>query len=279
MTVNTTSAPGSSCYEVIFNGSVTSGVGLVGPYAYFWDFGDGTTSSEQNPSHIYLSGQEYTATLSVRDAKKHLSSKTITITPATPNIPPVLKLSFVSIDGYTVTLKDESYDPDYNQCGHSGPATLIIKWYDPRNLSGSVKSYSVNLIGSPSNAIYSYTYNNGTTTPTPVGIYYEITDNAGAKTTPSSALLISIPQMLTISGTIATLSGTPVSGVYVARKTTGGMSIDGSTTSLSGYYYFSSAIAGSCYVLIPGKVGYNFTPSSQTVCEGNTSVNFTAAPK
>jgi PKD repeat protein len=35
------------------------------PYAWYWTFGDGTTSTEQNPTHIYNDAGEYTVTLTV----------------------------------------------------------------------------------------------------------------------------------------------------------------------------------------------------------------------
>lgn len=37
------------------------------PFTWLWDFGDGTTSTEQNPSHTYLSPGEYEVTLTVTD--------------------------------------------------------------------------------------------------------------------------------------------------------------------------------------------------------------------
>jgi len=45
-----------------------SGVALLGtPTQWIWDFGDGTTSSEQNPTHVYTSVGTYTVKLSVTD--------------------------------------------------------------------------------------------------------------------------------------------------------------------------------------------------------------------
>ena len=32
-------------------------------YSYYWDFGDGSTSTEQHPSHEYIDAGEYTVTL------------------------------------------------------------------------------------------------------------------------------------------------------------------------------------------------------------------------
>ena len=40
---------------------------VVGPSTYFWDFGDGNTSSQQNPSHTYSASGNYTVCLIVND--------------------------------------------------------------------------------------------------------------------------------------------------------------------------------------------------------------------
>ncbi len=37
----------------------------VNPTEWFWDFGDGSTSTEQNPNHVYNSGANYTVSLTV----------------------------------------------------------------------------------------------------------------------------------------------------------------------------------------------------------------------
>jgi outer membrane protein assembly factor BamB len=43
------------------------------PYTYYWSFGDGNTSEEQNPTHAYQEVGNYTATLSVYDSVGNLS--------------------------------------------------------------------------------------------------------------------------------------------------------------------------------------------------------------
>ena len=50
---------------VSFTGSATGG---IPPYSFFWNFGDGTTSSEQNPIHVYTSEESFTVLLTVTDS-------------------------------------------------------------------------------------------------------------------------------------------------------------------------------------------------------------------
>lgn len=52
--------------NAIFTADVTGG---KGPYTYLWNFGDGTTSSEKNPAHTYISGGVYSLSLKVTDKK------------------------------------------------------------------------------------------------------------------------------------------------------------------------------------------------------------------
>lgn len=67
--------------DVQFNGSVTGG---CPEYTYQWDFGDGTTSTEQNPRHTYAKDGSYTATLTVMDSKKNPSPSSVSIVASCP---------------------------------------------------------------------------------------------------------------------------------------------------------------------------------------------------
>ena len=53
---------------ITFTGSV---VGGTPPYTWKWSFGDGTTSQEQYPTHIYTAGDEYLVNLTVTDYNNH----------------------------------------------------------------------------------------------------------------------------------------------------------------------------------------------------------------
>jgi PKD repeat protein len=53
--------------------------GGVEPYTYDWDFGDGSNSTEQNPTHHYTDYGNYTVTLTVTDSASDVASKTETV--------------------------------------------------------------------------------------------------------------------------------------------------------------------------------------------------------
>jgi len=63
------------------DGSIVSG---------FWDFGDGTTSTTANPTHVYSAEGVYTVELSVtdNDGATTVASTTATVTAVTGNLPP-----------------------------------------------------------------------------------------------------------------------------------------------------------------------------------------------
>jgi hypothetical protein len=64
---------GTEGETVSFTGSATGG---APPYSWHWDFGDGNTSDEQNPEHIYLTPGNFTVTLTVTDDSGNFSSDT-----------------------------------------------------------------------------------------------------------------------------------------------------------------------------------------------------------
>ncbi len=87
---------------VQFTGSATGG---VAPYSHFsWNFGDGASSSEQNPMHTYASLGTYTSTLTVTDSSGQTASSSITITVTQQ---PILQLS-LSASSTTVTSGDSA---------------------------------------------------------------------------------------------------------------------------------------------------------------------------
>lgn len=66
--------------EIIqFNGSISPLTGQP-PYNFHWDFGDDTTSNQQNPTHAYTKAGKYTYTFTVTDQAGDSASETGTIT-------------------------------------------------------------------------------------------------------------------------------------------------------------------------------------------------------
>ena len=68
---------GNAPLAVSFTGSATGG---TAPYTYSWAFGDGATSTAQNPSHTYSTAGNYTATLTVTDSSSPAKTATSQVT-------------------------------------------------------------------------------------------------------------------------------------------------------------------------------------------------------
>jgi PKD repeat protein len=79
LTASATGSPstGNAPLSVNFTGSATGG---TAPYTYSWAFGDGATSTAQNPSHTYSSAGTYTATLTVTDSSSPAKTATSQVT-------------------------------------------------------------------------------------------------------------------------------------------------------------------------------------------------------
>ena len=84
--------------------------------SFVWDFGDGATSIESNPSHVYTIGGPYVATLSVTDNGGAQTMQELLVQVLEPNIPPVAVASSNISSGPmpldVVFSAAGSYDPD-----------------------------------------------------------------------------------------------------------------------------------------------------------------------
>jgi outer membrane protein assembly factor BamB len=103
---------------VQFNGT---GFGGYRPYSWHWDFGDGDTSDEQNPSHTYTTPDSYTVTLTVTDNTSNTSMDTTFAWIQDGNNAPEIP----SIDGPTNGNTETKYDYVFKS---SDPEGLHI-WY------------------------------------------------------------------------------------------------------------------------------------------------------
>jgi PKD repeat protein len=101
------------CEPVPFDGTTSYDVdGVI--VAYYWDFGDGTTSFNPMPSHIYPTIGTYTVTLTVMDDQGATDTTTTTVT--VYNTPPVADFSYIQDPWMEwcepIDFIDASYDPD-----------------------------------------------------------------------------------------------------------------------------------------------------------------------
>jgi PKD repeat protein len=78
---------GEAPLTVVFTGTAHHGYGA---YSYAWSFGDGTTSVQSSPSHVFNLVGNYTVTLTVSDALGASGSATAVVAVASaPQVPPL----------------------------------------------------------------------------------------------------------------------------------------------------------------------------------------------
>jgi len=106
--------------------------------SYSWNFGDGATSTAQNPSHAYAAGGTYTVSLRVTDnqgAQSTTTSKAVTVT--APNSAPVVN---AGPDNTALTGLLYSFTWSFSDANHNGPWSYTINWGDGSTSSGTVSS-------------------------------------------------------------------------------------------------------------------------------------------
>ncbi|NCT66485.1 MAG: PKD domain-containing protein [Rhodanobacteraceae bacterium] len=79
--------------------------------SWAWTFGDGTTSTQQNPSHTYAAAGSYTVTLTATDDGGATNTISKPVTVATSNVPPTANFGFTTT-GLTANFTDGSTDSD-----------------------------------------------------------------------------------------------------------------------------------------------------------------------
>jgi PKD repeat protein len=121
----------SSCTQLTCSFTSTSNDPDGSITGYAWTFGDGVTSTAQNPSHTYTAGGTFTVTLTVTDNQSATGNvaHTVTVTaPPPPNQPPSVSAGSdqTVLVGAMFTLSGGAFsDPD-----HDGPWTVTIDWGD-----------------------------------------------------------------------------------------------------------------------------------------------------
>lgn len=70
-------ARGAPPLDLQFHSSAEGG---RGPYSFHWDFGDGSSATQQNPTHVFNQPGSYTVRVEVRDGSGQAVSRTLQIT-------------------------------------------------------------------------------------------------------------------------------------------------------------------------------------------------------
>ncbi|MFQ5771627.1 MAG: PKD domain-containing protein [bacterium] len=82
---------------VQFTSNISGG---MSPYRYTWDFGDGNTSVEKNPSHTFTQPGLYSVTLTITDSGNNRSTalQNIVVQSISGNAPSVVDVRFTNVD-------------------------------------------------------------------------------------------------------------------------------------------------------------------------------------
>ena len=93
---------------VNFSGWITNYFGEN--ISYYWDFDDGTTSTEKNPTYTFQNTGEYIVTFAARSDDNEVEESTITINVLPPNKPPLVcclrKCLYKPAGGFSCTFAD-----------------------------------------------------------------------------------------------------------------------------------------------------------------------------
>jgi PKD repeat protein len=98
---------------ITFTDASTDSDGTITNWA--WNFGDGTTSTQRNPTKAYTTASTFTVTLTVTDDDGATDIQTKQVTVAAPNVAPVADFTFTPTNpetGTTITFTDASTDSD-----------------------------------------------------------------------------------------------------------------------------------------------------------------------
>ena len=124
----------NACSNGPYYGLINQAVEFIGvvlgghqPYSWHWDFGDETSSDEQNPLHFYAEPGNYTVTLTVTDNEGNSSTDTtwawIQETNNPPNKPSIIGNKKGKIDNYYL-YSFSADDPENN------PVYYLVEWGD-----------------------------------------------------------------------------------------------------------------------------------------------------
>jgi uncharacterized repeat protein (TIGR01451 family) len=251
-----------------------------GNLSYFWDFGDGNTSTAENPSHTYTAagGMSYTATLTVTDNGGLTDQASIVIS-LNNTAPQILSTSIDGINTFShqngVTLSLNANVTDAETPGNLTYAWQTFLYHNDHNHPENVDNNpSTTTVLSPigcDGATYWYRVALTVTDPSGLSAYYEkdiFPDCPGASQTITFGAL----QDRTVIDPDFALSGFTSSGLPIIYFVADGpATISGSTVSLSGTPGVVTIVAtqpgdGTYAPAVPVFQSFNVTPPPPGNC-------------
>lgn len=109
---------GSTPLEVMFTGVAAGGDGSLD---YFWDFGDGETSTDRDPVHTFTGAGVFSAVFTATDTDGDLAAATVVITVGNASIPVVAIIA-------NPTTGTAPLDVDFTATASGGNAPLTFAW-------------------------------------------------------------------------------------------------------------------------------------------------------
>lgn len=168
----------TSQYETYYDCSADTGA-----YTYFWDFGDGTTSTYSMPGHMYITAGTYTLSLTkTNSAGSNTQTKTMIVTQSTTA--PWCAGAYTCTEECSIS-GSASYDMSIYQAGNSAGIAIY-------NFPGITTGFPIAAVVNDDHIGWGYIYINTTTKLEGYGIIneaqnrivfnYTLTDTASNET-------------------------------------------------------------------------------------------------
>lgn len=161
----------SSCAGLTCSFTNSSSDANGDPLTFAWNFGDGFTSAETNPSHVYVSAGSYQVSLTASDGSlSHTTSNSVTVSEPPANQPPEASFTSSCID-LACTFTNNSIDPDGDPLTYQwdfGDGSALSSAVNPTHTYPVEGSYIVSLTAS--DGLTTDTATAGVTVSTPVQV-------------------------------------------------------------------------------------------------------------
>ncbi|MCB1045055.1 MAG: pre-peptidase C-terminal domain-containing protein [Acidobacteria bacterium] len=230
--------------------------------SWSWNFGDGTTSSQRNPSKTYSSGGTYTITLTVTDNGGLTDSASSNVTVTAPNIPPTASFT-QSINNLSVNFTSTSTDQDGTITSHSwnfGDGSTSSST-NPSRTYASAGTYTVSLTVTDNGGLSNTTSKSITVTAPPTGNVLQNGVGVAVSGAQGSSTYYTISVPAGASNLAFNMSGgSGDADLYVkfgSQPTTSSFDYRSWNGSNNESISVSSASAGTYHVLVYGYAAYS----------------------